>query len=202
MTEALWYLGRGTGVVALVCFTIGVVLGIAVRSGRPIAGLPRFGVHEIHRTASLLGTTLLGIHVSTLLFDPYAQLRLVDLVLPFAGSYRPLWLGLGTLALDLVVAIVVTSLLRERIGRRTWRAVHWATYAMWPVAFLHGLGTGSDAGSLWFRVLAVACALAVAGALAWRLTFSPSRRPLSPRRVLPASETTMSPQRSHPAVGA
>jgi methionine sulfoxide reductase heme-binding subunit len=181
VTEALWFLGRGTGVVALVCFTIAVVLGIGVRSGRPVAGLPRFGVHEVHRTASLLGTTLIGVHVMTLLFDPYAQLKLVDLVLPFAGTYRPLWLGLGTLALDLVVAVVVTSLLRDRIGRRGWRAVHWAAYPMWLVALLHGLGTGTDAGSLAFRLLAVGCALAVAGAVAWRLTFpgtaQPTRQP-------------------------
>ena len=185
MTEALWYLGRGTGVVALVCFTIALVLGVAVRAGRPVAGLPRFGVHEIHRTASLLGTTLLGVHVTTLLADPYAQLRLVDLVLPFGGSYRPLWLGLGTLGLDLVVAIVVTSVLRHRLGRRAWRTVHWATYAMWPVAFLHGLGTGTDAGASWFRLLAVACALAVAVALAWRLTLAPSRRPQPTRPLVP-----------------
>jgi sulfoxide reductase heme-binding subunit YedZ len=177
MIEALWYLGRGTGVVALACLTIAVVLGIAVRSGRPVAGLPRFGVNELHRTASLFGTTLLGVHVTTLLFDPYAQLKLVDLVLPFVGTYRPLWLGLGTLALDLVVAVVVTSLLRDRIGRRAWRVVHWAAYPMWLVALLHGLGAGTDGGSLWFRLLAVGCALAAACAVAWRFTISRTAQP-------------------------
>ena len=70
--------------------------------------------------------------------------RLVDVVVPFVGAYRPFWLGLGALALDLLAALIVTSLLRARIGLRAWRAVHWVAYACWPVALVHGLGTGSD----------------------------------------------------------
>ncbi len=176
LTAALWYLGRGTGVVALVMFTVTVVLGIVNRSGRAASWLPRFAVTDLHRTAALTGTTLVGIHVGTLLFDPYAQLRLVDLVLPFGGAYRPLWLGLGTTALDLLVAVVVTSLLRHRIGPRLFRAVHWATYALWPVALLHGLGTGTDAATAWFRGVALTCVLAVTGALLWRTSASFAER--------------------------
>jgi predicted ferric reductase len=168
LDSALWYLGRGTGVTALVLFTVAVVLGIVSRSGRKAAGLPRFALTDIHRTTALTATTLVGVHVTTLLFDPYAQLRLLDLVVPFGGSYRPLWLGLGTTALDLLLAIVVTSLLRHRIGPRVFRGVHWATYAMWPVALLHGLGTGTDAGSGWFRALAIGCVAAVFFAVVWR----------------------------------
>jgi methionine sulfoxide reductase heme-binding subunit len=168
LDTALWWLGRGTGVMALVMFTISVVLGILTRSGRSVSWLPRFAATDLHRTAALTGTTLVGIHVGSLLFDPYAQLRLADLVIPFGGAYRPLWLGLGTAAVDLLLAVVVTSLLRHRIGPRLFRLVHWATYALWPVALLHGLGTGTDAATLWFRGIAVGCAAAVLGALAWR----------------------------------
>jgi sulfoxide reductase heme-binding subunit YedZ len=169
MTNALWYLGRGTGVVSLVLLTLVVALGVATRSGRPLPGLPRFAVASVHRSASLLAVTLLGVHVGTLLFDPYAQLKIVDLVLPFAGTFRPFWLGLGTLGLDLLAALVVTSLLRNRLGRRTWRAVHWLAYAAWPVALLHALGTGTDAGSAWLRGLAALCCAAVVAAVGWRL---------------------------------
>jgi len=168
VTDALWYLGRGTGVVALVLLTAVVVLGIGARSGRPLAGLPRFGVALVHRNASLLAAVFLGVHLVTLLFDPYAQLRVVDLVLPFGGAYRPLWLGLGTLASDLILVLIATSLLRHRLGQRAWRAVHWAAYAAWPVAVLHGLGNGTDRGSLWLRAIAAVCAAAVLAALAWR----------------------------------
>ncbi len=168
MTSALWYLGRGTGTVALVMFTLAVVLGILNRSGRAVPWLPRFAVTDLHKTVALTGTGLVAVHIGSLLFDPYAQLRLVDLVVPFGGAYRPLWLGLGTTALDLLLAVTVTSLLRHRVGPRSFRAVHWATYALWPVALLHGLGTGTDAATPWFRGIAVACAAAVAGALLWR----------------------------------
>jgi sulfoxide reductase heme-binding subunit YedZ len=187
LTDAFWYLGRGTGVVTLVLFTLALVLGVGVRSGRPLAGLPRFGVHELHRSVGLLATSLLAVHVTTLLFDPYAQLRLVDVVVPFVGAYRPLWLGLGTLALDLLAAVVVTSLLRARIGRRAWRAVHWAAYAMWPVALLHALGTGTDASTSWLRGIAVACVLAVAAAVAWRLGVPDPRRSVSSSSPSPST---------------
>ena len=128
------------------------------RSGRAGAGLSRFAEADLHRTAALTGTALVGVHVTSLMFDPYAQLRLVDLVFPFLASYRPLYLGLGTLALELLLAVVVTSLLRHRIGPRAFRLVHWATYVLWPFVFLHGLGAGTDAAALWFKLIAVACA--------------------------------------------
>jgi sulfoxide reductase heme-binding subunit YedZ len=170
MTNALWYLGRGTGTMSLVLLTVVVVLGVGNRSGRPVFGLPRFVVAAVHRNAALFAVALLGVHVTSLFFDPYAQLRLVDLVVPFTSAYRPLWLGLGTLAGDLVIALVVTSLLRHRLGLRAWRAVHWLAYAAWPVAWLHGLGTGTDGGQLWLRLIAAACAATVVAALAWRLS--------------------------------
>ena len=166
--SALWYLGRGSGVVALVAFTITLVLGILTRSGRPLPGLPRFAVAEVHRATSLLATTLLATHVVTLTLDPKAQLRWVDAVLPFTGAWRPGWVGLGALAVDLAVAVVVTSLLRAHIGRRAWRVVHWAAYAMWPLAFAHSLGTGTDAGSRWFLAVALGCLAVVLAAAAWR----------------------------------
>jgi methionine sulfoxide reductase heme-binding subunit len=169
MNEALWALGRGTGVVALVMFTIALVLGILSRSGRPLARLGRFGASDLHRTASLTGVGLVAVHLASLLFDPFAQLRVVDLALPFLASYRPLWLGLGTLAVDTLVVVTVASLLRQRLGPRVFRTVHWATYALWPVALLHALGSGTDAGTGWFRALAVACVSAVVVAVGWRL---------------------------------
>lgn len=169
MTEALWYTARATGVVSLLLLTIVVVLGIGSRSGRPVFGLPRFAVSLVHRNASLMATVLIAIHVTTLLTDPYAHLKLLDLLVPFDAAYRPAWVGLGTTALDLVVAIVVTSLLRRRLGSRTWRAVHWFAYAMWPIAWVHGIGSGTDRGSAWYLLLAVAAAITVATALIWRL---------------------------------
>ncbi len=168
-SEALWALGRGTGITALGFLTISLALGIATRSGRPLLILPRFAVSDVHRFAALAGTLLIALHLMLLFADPYAQLRLIDFVVPFLGAYRPLWLGLGTLACDLMAVVVITSLLRRRIGLRAFRAVHWLAYALWPLAFGHALGNGTDNGQVWFLSFAGVCALTVAGALIWRL---------------------------------
>jgi methionine sulfoxide reductase heme-binding subunit len=169
MNAALWYVGRGTGVVSLVLLTVVMVLGIGSRSGRPVFGLPRFGVVALHRAASMLAVTFLVIHVVTLLLDPLAELKLVDLVLPFHATYRPLWMGLGTVGLDLMAAVFVTSLLRQRIGVRAWRAVHWLAYLSWPVAIAHTVGTGTDRSTWWLLGLTGVCVAAVLAAGFWRL---------------------------------
>lgn len=169
MSEAIWAIGRGTGVAALVLFTLSVLLGIVTRSGRPLPGLPRFSVALVHRNVSLAATLFLVVHIVSLLLDPYAQLHLLDTVVPFFGSYRPLWQGLGTVAFDLILVVVVTSLLRNRVGPRVFRAVHWATYAMWPIALAHAIGNGTNGTEGWFLVLAGVSVALVVAALGWRL---------------------------------
>jgi sulfoxide reductase heme-binding subunit YedZ len=165
----LWYLSRGSGVVALVLLTVVVVLGILTRAGRPLPGLPRFAVAEMHRNASLLSLVFLAIHVGTAVTDSYVTLGWADAVVPFAGSYHPLSVGLGAVSLDLLLAVLVTSLLRQVIGRRAFWAVHLSVYAAWPVAIGHSVALGPDVrsgGQLWLAVLCIAASTA---ALAWRL---------------------------------
>lgn len=168
--KALWYLGRSSGVVSLMLLTLVVGLGIATRSGRPLPGLPRFAVSAVHRSASLLAVVFLTVHVVTLTLDPQSQLRWLDAVLPFGSHQKPLWIGLGAASLDLIVALVVTSLLRQRIGHRVWRAIHWAAYALWPFAVLHTIGTGTDVRRAWMLGLLTFCTLTVAGLIGWRLS--------------------------------
>jgi methionine sulfoxide reductase heme-binding subunit len=170
MTNAAWYAARGTGVVSLLMLTVVMVLGVGSRSGRPVFGLPRFAVSLVHRNASLIALTLVALHVVTLLIDPYAHLRVLDVIVPFGASYRTAWVGFGTIALDLVLALVVTGLLRQRIGQRAWRAIHWFAYAAWPIAWIHGIESGTDRGSGWYLAIAIACAIAVLAAVAWRVS--------------------------------
>ncbi len=167
--EALWAIGRGCGITALGFLSISVALGIATRSGRPLLALPRFAVADVHRFAALAGTLLVVLHMVLLFFDPYAQLRLIDFAVPFLGAYRPIWQGLGTVAFDVLAVIVLTSLLRHRLGAGAFRVVHWATYALWPIALAHALGNGTDAFHGWFLAFAGCCALTVAAAVVWRL---------------------------------
>lgn len=176
LSTALWAWGRGTGVVALVLLSASLVLGIAGRSGRDLLGLGRFGLNEIHRLLALTAAGLIVAHVVSLLLDPYAQLRLVDLAVPFLGAYKPLWLGLGTLAVDITAVVVVVSLLRHRVGPRVFRAVHWSAYTLWPVALAHGIGNGTDGTSAWMLALSAVCALSVGAAVAWRFSSTYAER--------------------------
>jgi sulfoxide reductase heme-binding subunit YedZ len=168
-SEALWALGRGNGIVALGFMTLSVALGIATRSGRPLFALPRFGVADVHRFVALAATLLVALHMGLLFMDPYAKLRFIDFVVPFLGAYRPLWQGLGTVGFDLLAVVILTSLLRQRLGLRIFRAVHWTTYLLWPIALAHALGNGTDTGRIWFLGFAGACALVVGVALVLRL---------------------------------
>ena len=166
--SAYWYLTRASGAVALVLLTVSVVLGIAAIARLRSRGLPRFVVDGVHRTASLLAVVFLVIHILTAVLDGFASISLVDAVIPFAGSYRPLWLGLGALGFDLLLAVVITSLVRGRMGHAAWRGVHWLAYAAWPLAVVHGFGTGSDVHQEWLMAINVACIAAVLTAVIGR----------------------------------
>jgi sulfoxide reductase heme-binding subunit YedZ len=187
--ELLWYTGRGTGLMALVLFTVVSVLGILGRSGRSALGLPRFALADVHRNASLIGLGLVFVHLIVLWLDPFSRLRIFDLLIPFDAEYRPLWVGLGTIAMELTVLVIVTSLLRRRLGARAWKLVHWLSYAMWPVAWLHGWFSGTDADTGWFRLIAIVCLSAVVAATAWRI--SPRFLEIPRPRSAPVPMTTL-----------
>lgn len=147
-----------------------MILGLATTARLELGSRWRFVVHGLHRNLSLLTVLFLAIHILAAVLDPYAGLRWSDALIPFASSYRPLYLGLGVVAVEILIALVLTGLLRRWIGRPIFRLVHWAAYACWPIALVHGLGTGSDVRQGWFYLLAVACvSAAVAVFLSWRL---------------------------------
>ena len=130
---------------------------------------PRFAIDSLHRDVSLMVLALLVVHIITSVLDSFAPIKITDAVIPFASAYRPLWMGFGALSFDLLIALVVTSLLRRRLGYGTWRAVHWLAYAAWPVAVFHGLGTGSDTKVWWMLLLTAACVGAVVVAVLVRI---------------------------------
>ena len=171
--KALWYATRGTGVVSLVLLTAILCLGIAgVRRFRT-ERWPRFLIVGLHRNLTLVALVFLALHIVTTVLDGYTPIGFKDAVIPFVSPYRPIWLGLGAVAFDLLLAITITSLLRASIGYRIWRALHWAAYATWPVALVHALGTGSDARVGWMQVLGVVLAGTVAAAVVVRLADGP-----------------------------
>jgi len=166
---SIWYLMRASGIVSLLLLTVVVVLGILTSRRVRLAGSSRAVTTGIHRSSSLLAVAFLALHVLLSVVDPDAGVRLVALLVPFTGGSPALWLGLGALALQLVAALVVTSLLRRHFSRRVWRGIHWCAYAAWPLALVHGIGIGTDTGTSWMTAVIIACLAAAGGATAWRL---------------------------------
>ena len=175
----LWYATRATGIVALVLLTISMALGLlsSVRYQRP--EWPRFVTLALHRNVALVALGFTAIHVLTTVLDSFVSIPLADAFIPFISSYRPIWVGFGAIALDLMIALIITSVLRARMTLRSWRFVHWGAYLCWPVAVLHGLGTGTDTPVRWVLLLTAGCVLAVAGLTLWRLALGWQSRPIA-----------------------
>lgn len=176
--ETLWYTARGTGFVAVIMLSASVTLGILTSMHWSAPRWPRFVTATMHKNISLLAVIFLVTHVLSTVFDSVSPVRLLNAIVPFTGSYRPLGIGLGVVAIDLLGALIVTSLLRKHMSYRTWRTVHWSAYACWPFAMLHGLDSGTDASASWARAVYISCAAVFAGAVAWRVSVaiaSPSR---------------------------
>jgi methionine sulfoxide reductase heme-binding subunit len=165
----LWYATRGLGAATLIVLTLTVVLGIVTATRWIGRSTPGFVAADLHRNLSLLALILLAAHVVTTVLDPFAHISVRDVIIPFGATYRPVWLGLGVAAMEVMVAVAATSLLRGRVGPRAWRLIHWCAYGSWPIAVLHGLGTGSDARAPWLIGVVVSCVAAVLLALVQRI---------------------------------
>ncbi len=178
--RALWYLTRATGVVALILLTVSVVMGTVAAVGWATERWPRFLSQSVHRNVSLFCICLVGLHVLTTVSDGYVPIGFATAFVPFLTPYRPLWIGLGALAFDLLLVVMITSALRHRIGFSSWRFVHWLAYLCWPIAVFHSLGSGSDASLPFVLAIDTVCGAAVVAAVACRLatgrTFPVGRR--------------------------
>ena len=175
-TQILWFTTRGAGVVSIILFSVVACLGLLAVARTQTARWPRFLTVELHRSLALLSIVFLGIHIVAAILDPFTKLGIEAALVPLASSYRPLPVAFGVVSVYLVLAIIVTSLLRERIGHRLWRAIHWASYAAWPLAIEHTLTAGSDSFSIWLLAIQGACVVAVSASLVWRLTSGGTNR--------------------------
>jgi len=168
-TTWLWLVSRASGLVLLVCLSAVFVLGVATRRGSAPRSWPRFVVAELHRVLALFAVSFLVLHVLTALLDPFVSIGWWSTVLPFASHYRAAAIGLGTLAVDLGAAVLITSLVRGHLGPRVWRAVHWLAYLAVPVAFVHAINAGNDLHLWWVATTVWGSASAVAVAAVARL---------------------------------
>ena len=180
----LWYLGRGSGITAFLLVTVAVALGIAV-SRRWFAGpIPRLVVHDLHRWVTLTFYVFVALHVVTIWLDPFTHFRLVDVLVPFASTYRPLWMSLGIIAAELSIAVGASVWVRSRIGYRAWHALHGLTYPIFLASLVHGLGAGTDTRTTWATALYGGSVALVAGLTLWRTASIPRLRAPSVAAVL------------------
>jgi methionine sulfoxide reductase heme-binding subunit len=168
-SKAIWYAMRASGVVAMVLLTAVTALGVATSNRWRLGRMPRFVTGSLHRSIALLSIAFVAIHVGTAVLDPYAAVDVASVFVPFAAGHSAFWVGLGAVSLDLVLALIVSSLLRARLGQRVWRSIHWLAYLSWPLAVAHGLGMGSDVGTTWLRAIAAACIALVGVVVGWRV---------------------------------
>jgi sulfoxide reductase heme-binding subunit YedZ len=170
----LWYATRATGIVALVLLTGTVMLGVIGTARVASERWPRIVTASLHRNLALCSVALVGVHVVTTVLDPFASIGVVAAFIPGSSAYRPLWLSLGAVSFDLLLAVLITSLLRDRLSHRAWQTVHLLVYASWPIALWHGLGTGTDTKLPWVLAINIGCVAAVGWAIWWRLTLTSS----------------------------
>ena len=168
-SQALWFVSRGSGLALLVAFSAVVVLGVAARLGSAPRRWTTLATGELHRTLALFCVAFLGLHVLTAILDRYVTIGWAAAVVPFASRYRMLAIGLGALAVDSAGAVLITSLARQRLGYRAWRAVHWLAYLASQAAFAHAVTAGTDLRIWWAALTEWGCAAAVATAIAARL---------------------------------
>jgi sulfoxide reductase heme-binding subunit YedZ len=180
----LWYTARGTGFVAAILLTASVALGILTSMRWSAPTWPRFVTSSLHKNISLLSVVFLSVHVATVILDSASPVGPLNALIPFTGSYRPLGIGLGVVAVDLLAALVISSLLKKRISHRLWRTIHWSAYACWPIAMLHGLDSGSDAATAWAQLVYGTCAALVMAGVARRVMASVLAPPAPTRRAM------------------
>ena len=175
-SPVLWYATRATGLVALCLLTAAMVLGTLTATRVSSRRWPGFAQQDLHRNVSLIAVAFLALHILTSVLDTFVHIGWAAVVVPFTSAYKRLWVGIGTIGFDLMIAVLVTSLLRHHMSARLWRAVHWLVYLSWPVAVAHAFGMGTDMRLRWVTDLTIACIVAAVCAAAWRLTWFVGRR--------------------------
>jgi sulfoxide reductase heme-binding subunit YedZ len=163
-----WYAARAAGITAYLLLSAVVSLGATMAGKRTLERWPRFALEDVHRFGGLLVGTFVGIHVLTIAIDSYLPFTVTQLVVPFTDRYRPLWVGLGIVAAELLLALAVTNHYRRRLPYRFWRRAHYLNLAVWSLATVHGISTGTDRSAAWLLAVYAPAAAVVAGLLALR----------------------------------
>jgi len=198
MSDLLWIIARSTGTAALVAIVLSVLSGMALRSGALAWLSHNRGVRAVHDFTSLLWLPLAIAHVIALLFDPYAKIGIADLLVPFLVSYGSLALGLGTISLQLLAVVMLSTWLRSSLTQQGWLAIHRLSYIAFVASFAHSLLAGTDLAQPALAALAWIVG-AVVVIVAFRRLTAAKRRQSPARGSSPGSSTWSSSTRPTPA---
>lgn len=164
-----WEIARVGGILAYLLASgsvlIGILLSLRVRSSR----WPRFLTTELHRFVTVLALMFTAIHGVAVWIDPFTGFAAAEVLFPLASHYRPLWLAFGIVAGYLLLAVWASEYVRRWIGYAWWRRFHYVAFAVFLLATVHGLGSGSDTRQPWALGLYIACTGSVLTLTAWRL---------------------------------
>ena len=152
--KAFWYLSRSSAFTAYFLLWISMMLGTSVTNKLSALwpGLPP--TIELHQFTSILGLAFGLFHGLLLMADHYINFSLLQVLLPFSTStYKPLAVGIGQVGFYTMLIITLSFYLRKKIGPKTWRAIHFVSFATYLLVLLHGILSGSDTSSLWAQLI-------------------------------------------------
>ncbi len=161
MSNVAWYVARSAGIVAwaLILATIvwGLLLATKVLGKRPTPAW----LLSLHRYLGALTVAFVGVHVGAILVDTYTNFSLTNVLVPFTGSWHPLAVAWGIVGMYLLAAIEVTSLLRNRMSKKAWHAVHLLSYFLFATTTVHMLTAGTDVKAILTSSAAVLLGIAL-----------------------------------------
>jgi methionine sulfoxide reductase heme-binding subunit len=167
-SPAIWYAARASGVAAYVVLSMVVCLGMTLGGKAQSRRWPRFSVEDVHRFGGLLVGSLIGVHILAIAGDSFLPFSLTQLLIPFTSTYRPLWTGLGIAAAEMLLALAITNHYRKRLPYSFWRKAHYLNFAVWTLASVHGLMSGTDRGAAWLAIIYGVAVASVLMMLVWR----------------------------------
>ncbi len=139
-----WYLSRASGFIALTILWVSMAMGLGLTNklARRWPGAP--AAFAIHEYVSLLGLLFAVYHGLVLMGDHYVDFSLPRLLVPFSIKYEPFWVGLGQVAFYTWVIVLLSFYVRQYIGQKTWRMIHYANFVVYMMGLFHGLFSGTD----------------------------------------------------------
>lgn len=144
-----WYVTRISALVAYLALTASVLYGLLLSTKLLDRIAHRAVSFTLHQDLASIGLALALVHAAVLMIDRSVPYSPLEVVVPFSGPYRPLWVGIGQIALGLTIIVLVSFYVRRRIGQKTWRQVHYVSFLAFLGATVHGLMAGTDSGASW-----------------------------------------------------